>query len=87
MNQATFKSLLSDKVINYLKRRIELQDESIQLQDLAIVKSLGSGMFGNVYLTIHRTKKALYALKSVLRAKVDEHSIHDNIVNERQILL
>jgi serine/threonine protein kinase len=30
-------------------------------------------MFGNVYLCIHREKKTVYALKSVLRATVDEY--------------
>ena len=50
-------------------KRINLQDESIQLTDLIPVKTLGRGMFGHVYLTVHRQKNTLYSLKTVSRAK------------------
>jgi serine/threonine protein kinase len=79
--------LLSDSVIKQLETRMILQDQSVTLSDLNVVKTLGSGMFGTVYLTTHATSGAPYALKGVLRAKIDEHMVHKNIVDERQILL
>jgi cGMP-dependent protein kinase len=67
--------------------RIDLQDDSIQLTDLLIIKKLGSGMFGNVFLTMHKVKRTMYALKTVDRRKVEAYEIEENIVLERKILL
>lgn len=82
-----FVSMLSESLKKLLMNRIDLQDDSIQLSDLVPVKKLGSGMFGNVFLTVHRTKKTLYALKSVDKRKIFTYEIEENTVLERQVLL
>ena len=85
--RSEFMELLGDQVTKQLLRRIGLQDDSITLDDLTAVKLLGSGMFGNVFLTVHKTKKLLYALKTVDRRKIAAYEIHDSIVLERRVLM
>jgi cGMP-dependent protein kinase 1 len=85
--KSTFIEFLDDNVKKQLLARIELQDDTVSLEDLLIVKSLGNGMFGNVFLTIHKTKKMFYALKTVDRRKINAYEIQENIVLERRILL
>jgi Serine/threonine protein kinase len=78
---------LEDSVRNLLIKRIELQDDDISLKDLAVVKVLGKGMFGNVFLVVDRQKQRLYALKTVSRKKIDKYEIQENLILERKILL
>ena len=87
LHKQDFLHLLNENIKKQLLERIELQDDSILLSDLAIVKTLGSGMFGNVFLTVHRSKRKLYALKTVDRRKVTAYEIEENVVLERKILL
>lgn len=37
----------------------------VKLQDFIIMKLIGKGAFGKVYLTQHRTTKKLYAMKCI----------------------
>lgn len=85
--KSDFLHLLNNNIKKQLLERIELQDDSILLSELALVKTLGSGMFGNVFLTIHRQKRKLYALKTVDRKKIAAYEIEENVVLERKILL
>jgi cGMP-dependent protein kinase len=82
-----FLQFVSEGSKKLLMTRIDLQDDSIQLTDLLIIKKLGSGMFGNVFLTMHKVKRTMYALKTVDRRKVEAYEIEENIVLERKILL
>jgi cGMP-dependent protein kinase len=71
-----------------LLKRIDLQDESVQLDDLALVKVLGSGMFGKVFLATHRRKSdVLYALKVVDKDRVVRLDTWQSLTLERNILL
>ena len=60
ISKSDFIGLLNEELRNQLMERIELQDDTISLSDLSIVKILGHGMFGNVFLVVHKTKKKLY---------------------------
>ena len=68
-------------------KRIELQDDNIKLNDLQIVKSIGIGSYGNVFLVVHRIKKTLYALKCVERKKIEAYEIEENLLLERKVML
>lgn len=70
-----------------LLKRIELQDDTITIDDLLIVKELGSGMFGHVFLVVHKEKRTLYALKSVPRIKIACYELHDSLLQEKRILM
>ena len=82
-----FLNIIDENIRNQLIKRIELQDDSITLSHLLPVKLIGKGMFGCVYLTMHKEKETLYALKTVTRQKISAFDIYDNILLERQILL
>ncbi|OMJ91623.1 hypothetical protein SteCoe_5769 [Stentor coeruleus] len=87
MSSADFKDILSEKIRDRLMERIKLQDDSINLEDLVFVKTLGNGMFGNVFLVAHKEHKNFYALKTVDRRKITALQIEEDIVLERKILL
>lgn len=87
MSKKDFMSILNEKLRLQLMYRIELQNDTISLSDLAIVKTLGNGMFGNVFLVAHKEKKTLYALKTVDRRKISAYELEENVVLERKILL
>mmetsp|Transcript_26521 Transcript_26521/g.26166 ORF Transcript_26521/g.26166 Transcript_26521/m.26166 type:complete len:566 (+) Transcript_26521:186-1883(+) len=82
-----FESIIDFSMRTQLLKRIELQDNTIMLDQLAMIKPLGKGMFGNVYLMAHKEKGAFYALKTVPRAKIVAYGIYESLVLERKILL
>jgi cGMP-dependent protein kinase 1 len=87
MSKSDFINILNEKMRELLMDRIRLQENNIALSDLIIVKTLGSGMFGNVFLVIHKSNQNLYALKTVDRRKINAYQIEENIALERKILL
>jgi cGMP-dependent protein kinase len=87
LNRSDFFSILDDSLRDSFIARIELQDDSITLKDLVAVKLLGKGMFGNVFLVLDKSKKRLYALKTVSRKKIQRYEIQENLVLERKILM
>lgn len=87
LNRSDFFSILDDSLRDSFIKRIELQDDSITLRDFAIVKLLGKGMFGNVFLVIDKYKRRLYALKTVSRKKIQKYEIQENLVLERKVLM
>ena len=87
LNERDFERFLTEDMRKRLLSRIDQQDDSITLRDLIIVKLLGKGMFGNVFLASHPTKEVLYALKTVTRAKIDQYSLHENLFLEKNILM
>ncbi|CAG9332462.1 PKG_39 [Blepharisma stoltei] len=82
-----FLNIIDEGIKVQLLKRIELQDDMITFDEILPIKTLGRGNFGTVYLTAHKRKKAFYALKSVLKAKVYEYETYQNILLERNILL
>jgi cGMP-dependent protein kinase len=87
LNQSDFFRILDDNIRTQLVKRIQLQDDTISLQDLAIVRMLGKGMFGNVFLAVRRDQQTLFALKTVERRKIERFEIQENLVLERKVLM
>lgn len=87
LSKGVFDEILDEKAKKTLQKRIEQQDLSISLDDLVPIKILGTGMFGNVILTRHKTSKILYAIKTISRNKIQSLDIYDNLVLERRIML
>ena len=85
--KSDFLSILDETLKSSLLKRIELQDDNIKLNDLQIVKSIGIGSYGNVFLVVHRIKKTLYALKCVERKKIEAYEIEENLLLERKVML
>ncbi|CAG9317455.1 unnamed protein product [Blepharisma stoltei] len=87
LDRQAFINLIDEGIRNQLLKRIQLQNDSVTLNDLCIVKGLGKGMFGTVYLSVNKKTKIPYALKTVPRNKIQAFEIYDNLVLERKILL
>lgn len=85
--KSDFMRILDEKLKKLLMKRIELQDDNININDLYVVNQIGTGTFGNVFLVIHKQKKSLYALKAVNKKKVRAYEMEDNLLLERKILL
>lgn len=82
-----FFGILDEKLKNFLIKRIELQDDKINLNHLQIVSSIGKGTYGNIFLVVHKQNKSLYALKCVDKKKVEAFEIEENLILERKIML
>ena len=82
-----FLGIIDEGIRKQIMKRIELQNDSIVLTDLVLVKQVGQGMFGKVFLVYNSKNNVAYALKTVARWKVHEFRIFENIAQERKILL
>ncbi|OMJ90834.1 hypothetical protein SteCoe_6701 [Stentor coeruleus] len=87
LEKSKFKKIVDDRMNNALTKRVELQDDSITLNDLIPIKVIGKGTHGIIYLCAHKEKKSLYALKSVTRQKVSAYELYENLNTERNILM
>jgi cGMP-dependent protein kinase len=87
VSKEDFMQIINKHVRFQMLKRIELQDDDISLNDLNIVKVLGKGMFGIVFLAIHKIKHRLYALKTVSRRKITSYELQEYLTLERKILL
>ena len=68
INKKNFDILEDPSVLESIKDSGSLDDLNIELNDLFLVKGLGKGKFGKVYL-VHNTKH-FYAIKSVLLSDI-----------------
>ena len=87
LSKKDFLSIIDEGIQKQLTKRMELQNDSISLNSLSIIKVLGKGMFGNVFLAYNNTTNVYYALKTVQRRKIIQYEISDNLILERKILL
>lgn len=79
LHRTDFLDIVDESISLQLAKRIELQDDTIGLADLSLIKILGKGMFGTVSLVAHKVKRRLYALKTVPRRKVRQFDIAENL--------
>ena len=87
LSSSDFKQILEEKLINYLKNKMMLEDDEVNLNDLVFIKDLGVGSFGTVSLVKSQKNKYLYAIKAMNRTQIDCEKLHKNIELERGILL
>jgi len=73
LTKEDFLSIIDQSILDYIRRKIYLQDTSILLNELYYIKFLGKGKFGNVSL-VHN-KKDIYAIKAVSRKAADKQKI------------
>lgn len=87
LEEKDFKGILEENLKEFLLKRLVLQDNTVQMEDLSYVSVLGSGNFGNVYLVQSQKNKALYAIKGVDKIQINAEVLHKNLELERAILL
>lgn len=87
LSKDNFLNLIDKGLRKNIMKRIELQNDKVAIQDLTLVKQLGQGMFGNVFLAHNFNTKMSYALKTVHRAKIMQFDIAKNLILERRIMM
>ncbi|OMJ74855.1 hypothetical protein SteCoe_26108 [Stentor coeruleus] len=87
LKKSDFLRIIDEHMQNMMQKRIALQDTTVSLDDLILVKILGIGMIGTVYLTSSINSKQLYALKVINRTSIENEKIQDSLSLERKILL
>ncbi|KAI9999158.1 hypothetical protein PInf_003976 [Phytophthora infestans] len=93
LDQSKFVELLGpiQEILNREaeERRISLkmqEQKQIKLDELEVLRTLGSGTFGRVKLVRHKPTGALYALKILNKASVVAYKQQRNVVNEKSVM-
>ena len=58
----------------------------MQIDDITLMKCLGKGSFGEVYLSTKKGKREYFATKKMEREKIDKPSTYKYFMNEIEIL-
>jgi len=66
--------------------RNQAEKHTVRLQDFVIMKMVGKGTFGKVYLVQHLQTKKLYAMKCIRKDIVIDNEQFENIKLEKDIL-
>ena len=73
-------------IITFLKNKVYLEDETVELEDLENIRLLGKGSFGFVSLVRSKKTKYLYAIKSIPLQKIMQLDMYECITNEKNAL-
>ena len=95
IDKASFEVFVGSSLSGLMEEAIEMRmrqmNEEIRahvtVYDLRIHRTIGVGRFGRIKLCVHKPTGAIYALKSLRKAKVLAANLVSHTINERQILL
>ena len=87
LEKEDFETVIEKNLKDYLIDRIYLQDDSITLDQLTYLVSLGSGSYGNVSLVKSTKKNYYYAIKNISLKQILYNQLSDNLELEKGILL
>ena len=87
LDKESFKSNLSEMMVNYLNISLYLHDETVSLEDLIFIKDLGKGNYGSVSLVMNKRTKFPYAIKAINKNRISAEKMQINIQLEKNILL
>lgn len=87
LHKEEFLRVIDTGMRDQLIRRIQLQDDKFSLSDVKILKKLGNGSFGNVFLGLNQLTSTLYAIKGVSRKVIEKYELEELMKVERRILL
>ena len=84
--QVFLKFLINEKMNNYIKKKMCLEDTNIELKDLFFIKTLGKGRFGLVSLVHNQISS--YAIKTIPRSYIASNlQLAGYMIDEKNILL
>jgi cGMP-dependent protein kinase len=86
LSKKDFSGLLDESIINQIKKRINLQKVEVELTNLNLIKVLGTGTYGNVYLVHHPISDKLYALKVFLRSTIIQLKVFELLQMEKKVM-
>ena len=87
LDKESFLVNLSPLMKDYLHKRLYLHDETVSLDDLIFIKSLGKGNYGSVSLVMNTKTNFPYAIKAISKDHIKYEDLMKNIQLEKQILL
>ncbi len=87
LNFNNFQEVIDHNMKEYLANSLSLHDNKIELEDIEHLMDLGIGNYGNVYLVRNKKNKFEYAVKTILKDQIDEDGMHENLDQEKKILL
>ena len=87
LEKEDFETVIEKNLKDYLIDRIYLQDDSVTLEQLTYLTSLGSGSYGNVSLVKNNKKNYLYAIKNISNKQILYNQLSSNLDLEKGILL
>ena len=87
LDKQDFETVIEKNLKDYLKDRLYLQDNRVELEDLIYHMELGAGSFGNVCLVKSSKNKFFYAIKNISCKQILHSNLEDNLDLEKSILL
>ena len=87
LDKDSFKSNLSNMMLNYLNISLYLHDETVTLNDLLFIKEVGKGNYGSVCLVMNKKTKFPYAIKAICKNLIIQDDLAENILLEKNIIL
>jgi len=79
--------MVNKAVHKHLMRHMDLRNDFIVLDDLAIVSYICQDNYYNLYLVVHKKRKILYVLKTISRKQINNFQLHENLIMERKIMM
>jgi cGMP-dependent protein kinase len=71
----------------YMKNEKKKQNfDHLKLPDMILIKKLGFGQFGSVYLVKNKVDKKLYGLKCIMKSQIVEQSLEKHLLQEKRVL-
>lgn len=86
LDKANFKLLIDAKIHQDLLKRIELQNDSIQLDSLFYIKTLSKGIYGNNFVCSTSSSKSLFTLKTISRHSIALFNLAPHLIMEKKIM-
>ena len=87
LEKQDFETVIEKNLKEYLKERLYLQDNRVELEDLIYYMELGAGSFGNVCLVKSSKNKFFYAIKNISCKQILYSQLSSNLNLEKSILL
>jgi cGMP-dependent protein kinase len=87
LNKDEFLRVIDTGMRDQLIKRIQLQDDKLSMDDIKILRKLGNGSFGNVFLGLNTSTQTLYAIKGVSRKVIFKYELEELMKLERKVLL
>ena len=87
LEKEPFMKIIEGNMTQYLTKRLNLQEDKLELSDLFYEKTLGKGSFGQVCLVYAKKNNFLYAIKSISKRGVIQSKTQKNLEMEKNILL
>ena len=71
---------------NVLKSKDKVEEEKLGMDDLNMIRILGAGTFGKVWLVSNKKTKDAYALKVQVKKQLIEYNQADGVIREKNIM-